>query len=158
MRSVLIHSALAALLLAAIPAAAAPRDFQTWLNAAVAENMVFPAALERSHQSGVATVRFSVGANGRPADVAIVESSGYRTIDRAALRTIATLDLPAGAPAGPHVAVLQYGSEATLADVTDQPALLDAAEGRARLALRELADRERLARQGGAAPWSSTLD
>jgi TonB family protein len=113
--------------------------------------MVFPAALERSHQSGVATVRFSVGRDGRPADVAIVESSGYPTIDRAALRTIATLDLPADAPVGPHVAVLQYGSEATLADLSDQPARLDAAEGRARLA-RDLAERERLVRAGGAAP------
>ena len=120
--------------------------------------MVFPTALERSHQSGVATVRFSVGADGRPSDVAIVESSGNRTIDRAALRTIATLDLPANAPAGPHVAVLQYGSEATLADLTDQPARLDEAEARGRLALRDLADRERLARHGGAAPQSSTFD
>ena len=159
MRPVLIKAALAALLLGATPTAAAPRDFQAWLDEAVAENMVFPASLERSHQSGVATVRFSVGADGRPADVAIIEGSGNRTIDRAALRTIATLDLPAGAPAGPHVAVLQYGSEATLADASDQPALLDAAEGRARLALRDLAERERLVqRGGGAAPYSSTLD
>jgi TonB family protein len=158
MRSFPIKAALTGLVLAAAPALAAPHDFQAWLNEAVAENMVFPAALERSHQSGVATVRFSVGRDGRPADVAIVESSGYPTIDRAALRTIATLDLPADAPAGPHIAVLQYGSEATLADLSDQPARLDAAEGRARLALRDLAERERLARNGGAAPRSNSLD
>jgi TonB family protein len=78
------------LVLAATSCACRAARFQAWLNEAVAENMVFPAALERSHQNGVATVRFRVGRNGRPADVAIVESSGYRTIDRAALRTIAT--------------------------------------------------------------------
>ena len=125
------------------------------LNQAVT-GMVFPPR-SNAHQSGVATVHFRVGRDltGR---VAIVESSGYRTIDRAALRTIATLDLPADSPAGPHVAVLQYGSEATLADLSDQPARLDAAEGRARLALRDLAERERLARNGGAAPRSNAFD
>ena len=158
MRLLLIKAALAGLALAATSAPAEPRDFQAWLNDAVAENMVLPAALERSHQSGVATVRFRVGRDGHPVDVAIVEGSGNRTIDRAALRTITTLDLPADAPAGPHLAVLQYGSEASLADLSDQPARLDAAEGRARLALRDLAERERLARHGGAAPRSNSLD
>jgi TonB family protein len=158
MRSIFVKAAFAGLMLATTPAAAAPQNFQAWLNQAVADNMVFPAALERSHESGVATVRFSVGGDGRPTEVAIVESSGYRTIDRAALRTIATLDLPADAPAGPHVAVLQYGTEATFADLTDRPARLDAAEVRARLALRDIADREHFAQRGGASPRSSTLD
>ena len=135
---------------------ASTQDFRAWLDQAVERNMVFPAALERSNASGIATVRFSVGAGGRPADVGLVRSSGDSTIDRAALRTIATLDLPANAPAGPHLAVLQYGSAASAAQVEEYAARLRAATGEARLALRAL-DGQRHARTGGAT-GVSTLD
>lgn len=143
--------AAAASLALATPALAddlSAQDFRAWLNQAVARNMVFPAALERSNASGIATVRFSAGSGGRPVDVGLVRSSGDSTIDRAALRTIATLDLPANAPAGPHLAVLQYGSAASAAQVEEHAARLRAATGEARLALRTL-DRQRQARAGG---------
>jgi TonB family protein len=153
MRALLFAAAAVAALTAGIsPAAASPRDFQSWLAEAIDRNMTFPAELERSHASGVATVRFSVGADGRPAGVRLVESSGHRAIDRAALHTIASLDLPADAPAGPHLAVLQYGTEVSYADARAHEAQLDSALGEARLAAREI-DRQRqgYAESGGAA-------
>jgi TonB family protein len=162
MRALLLTSMLAGLMLgAATPAAAAAAapGFQAWLDRAVERNMEWhtPAALERSNAAGIATVRFSAGPDGRPADVEIVRSSGNVTIDRAARQAIATLRLPAEAPAGPHLAVLQYGSEASYADRSDHAARLSSATGLARLALRTL-ERERLARAGGAPASGSTLD
>ena len=162
MRALLLTSALAALALsAATPAtaAAAAPGFQAWLDRAVERNMELhtPAALERSNAGGIATVRFSAGPDGRPADVEIVRSSGNVTIDRAARRAIAALRLPADAPAGPHLAVLQYGSEASFADRSDNAARLSSATGQARLALRAL-ERERLARTGGVPASASTRD
>ena len=137
--------------------AAAPQDFRAWLDQAVDRNLTFPAALERSNASGIAMVRFSVAPDGRPADVEILRSSGDGTIDRAALRTIATLDLPQGAPAGPHVALLQYGTAANAADAAAYSAQLQAARQEAQLALRASEGR-RLARAGGAPASVSTLD
>ena len=158
MRMVYFSMALAGIALAAAaPAAAAPRDFQAWLERTVARSMHFPAALERSNAAGVATVRFVIGRDGRTSNVEIVRSSGHATIDRAALRTIATLDLPEDAPAGPHLAVLQYGSEASLAESSAHPARMRAAVGEARLALRGL-ERQRLARGGGASTPASTAN
>jgi TonB family protein len=154
MRALLFAAAAVAALAAGLPpAAASPRDFQAWLAEAIDRNMAFPAELERSHVSGVATVRFSVGPDGRPASVRLVESSGHRAIDRAALRTIESLDLPANAPAGPHLAVLQYGTEASYADARAHEAQLDSALGEARLAQREIErQRQGYAESGGAAP------
>ena len=127
--------------------AAAPQDFQSWLDSAVARNMTFPAALERSNAGGIAFVRFEVGADGRPADVTLLRSSGRAMIDRAALRAIATLDLPAGAPAGPHIAVLQYGIAADQAAADALSAELVTAQVDAVRAL----ERERFVRAGSAA-------
>ena len=157
MRYFLISSALAGLAMAAAPAAAAPQGFQAWLDRAVTQNMHFPAALERSNAAGVATVRFVIDRDGRASDVEIVRSSGNVTIDRAAMRTIATLDLPEDAPAGPHLAVLQYGSEASLADTSPHRARMRAAVREARLALRDL-ERQRLAGTGGALAPASSID
>lgn len=159
MRYFFIGAALAGLAMAtAAPATAAPRGFEAWLDRAVAQNMHFPAALARSHAAGVATVRFVIGRDGRVSDVEIVRSSGHVTIDRAALRTIATLDLPEDAPVGPRLAVLQYGSEASLADTSPHRARMRAAVREARLALRDL-DRQRLAGTGGSASApASTVD
>ena len=137
--------------------AVAPQDFRARLALAVDRNMTFPAALERSNASGIAILRFSVAPDGRPADIEILRSSGDSTIDRAALRTIATLDLPQGAPAGPHVAVLQYGTAANAAAEAEYSARLQAARQEARLALRA-AEARRLARAGGAPDAVSTLD
>ena len=159
MRAFLLTSALAAMALTAdTPAAAAP-GFQAWLDREVERNMerLAPAALERSNAGGIATVRFSAGPDGRATDVEIVRSSGNVTIDRAARQAVAALRLPADAPAGPHLAVLQYGSEASFADRTEHPERLQAAAGRARLALRAL-ERERLARSGSVPASGSTLD
>ncbi|MGZ8350566.1 MAG: energy transducer TonB [Allosphingosinicella sp.] len=150
---------IAALTLGASPAAASPpQDFRAWLADAIDRNMEFPAALERSHDSGVATVRFSVDGNGRPVDVQIVESSGSRVIDRAAMRTIATLDVPAGAPAGPHLAVLQYGTEVGSADATELAGEMDAATGNAQLALREINRQRQGYAETGATAHASTID
>ena len=132
------------------------QDFRAWLDRAIERSMVFPAALERSNANGIATVRFSVGFDGRATDVEIVRSSGHSTIDSAARETIARLDLPADAPAGPHLAVLQYGTAASAAQAEQFAAQLNAARGEARLALRTL-DRQRLARSGGA-PGIETLN
>ena len=137
--------------------AAAPQDFRAWLDQAVDRNMTFPAALERSNASGIAILRFSVAPDGRTADVEILRSSGDGTIDRAALRTIATLELPRNAPAGPHVAVLQYGTAANAAGVAEYSAQLQAARQEAQLALRAPEGRS-LARAGGAPAAVSTLD
>ena len=157
----LFFAAAAAALALATPAHArdgdSPRDFRAWLDQAVQSNMRFPAALERSNSSGIATVRFSAGPDGRPADVALVRSSGVSTIDRAALQTIATLDLPADAPAGPHLAVLQYGSAASGEQLEAYSAQLRAADRDARLALRSL-ERQRHARAGGARDSLGALD
>ena len=149
--------AAAALATPAFAADRAPQDFGAWLDEAVARNMAFPAALERSNASGIATLRFSVS-GGRAVGVGLIRSSGDSTIDRAAIRTIATLDLPADAPAGPHVAVLQYGSAAGGADFAEYAAELQAARREARLAL--FSDpRQRLAsRDGGASGAATTLD
>ena len=130
---------------AATPAAQ-PQDFRAWLDQAIARNMTFPAALERSNVGGIAFVRFEVGADGRPADVTLLRSSGRAMIDRAALRAIATLDLPAGAPAGPHIAVLQYGSAADQAAVDAFSAELVTAQVDAVRAL----ERERFVRSSSA--------
>ena len=159
MRKLYYIAAAAGLALAAPAYATAmgPDEFAAWLDRAVERNMVFPAALERSNASGIATVGFSVGADGRPVDVGIVRSSGNGTIDRAAVRTVASLDLPAGAPHGPHVAVLQYGTAVTAWDDAAYAAALRAESQRARLALRDL-ERQRHARAGGAPDSVSTLD
>ena len=135
---------------------APPRDFAAWLDQAIARNMVFPAALERSNANGIATVRFSVGSNGRATDIGIVRSSGDSTIDSAALATIARLDLPADAPAGPHYAVLQYGTAANAAQAEAFALQLRHARGQAQLAMRAL-ERARLARRV-AAPGIDTLN
>jgi len=135
---------------------ASAENFSAWLDRAIERDMVFPAALERSNANGIATVRFSVGSDGRATDVEIVRSSGHSTIDSAARQTIARLDLPADAPAGPHLAVLQYGTAASAAQAEQFAAQLNAARGEARLALRTL-DRQRLARSGGA-PGIETLN
>ena len=134
-----------------------PENFHAWLDRAVERNMVFPAALERNNVSGIAMIGFSVGAGGRPVDLEIVRSSGHSTIDRAALRTIATLDLPANAPAGPHLAVLQYGSAVNGDQDEAFAAALREAAGEARLALRALND-QRHARAGSAPGTVSTID
>lgn len=159
MRALLLTSLAALALGAASPATAAAPGFQAWLDRAVERNMelLTPAALERSNASGIAIVRFSAGPNGRPADVEIVRSAGNVTIDRAARQAIAALRLPADAPAGPHLAVLQYGSEASFADRSDNAARLRVATGEARLALRAL-ERERLARAGGVPAAVTTRD
>jgi TonB family protein len=134
-----------------------PDEFAAWLDRAVERNMVFPAALERSNASGIATVGFRVAADGRPVDVEIVRSSGNSTIDRAATRTIARLDLPAGAPRGPHVAVLQYGTAVTAEDDEQYAAELNAESRQAWLALRDSA-RQLHARAGAAPDSVSTFD
>jgi TonB family protein len=102
--------AAAALAFAAAPAQAAPpQSFADWLAGEIDRNLDYPASLRRSGASGTAVVRFSGGGDGRPAVVELVESSGRQALDRAALRTVAALRLPANAPAGPHIAVLHYG-------------------------------------------------
>ena len=157
MRKSLLAAAVSlALASPAFAQAASTENFSAWLDRAIERDMVFPAALERSNANGIATVRFSVGSDGRATDVEIVRSSGHSTIDSAARETIARLDLPADAPAGPHLAVLQYGTAASAAQAEQFAAQLNAARGEARLALRTL-DRQRLARSGGA-PGVSTLD
>lgn len=109
------RAAIAALVLAAAPAAAAPTShFERWLAGAVDARMDYPWALARAEIGGVATVRFEAGADGRPRNVALVRSSGVAALDRAALATVAGIErIPAGAPAGPHLVVLQYGAAAT---------------------------------------------
>ncbi len=159
MRALLLKSALAGLALAAAAPATASTDFQAWLERAVERSMerLTPAALERSNASGIAILRFSAGPDGRPTDVEIVAGSGNVSIDRAARRAIAALELPADTPRGPHVAVLQYGSEASLADRSQHGTSLRTATGHARFALRGL-ERERLAGAGGVPAAASTLD
>ena len=157
MRKSLLAAAVSlALASPAFAQAASTENFSAWLDRAIERDMVFPAALERSNANGIATVRFSVGFDGRATDVEIVRSSGHSTIDSAARQTIARLDLPADAPAGPHLAVLQYGTAASAAQAEQFAAQLNAARGEARLALRTL-DRQRLARSGGA-PGIETLN
>jgi len=157
MRKSLLAAAVSlALASPAFAQAASTENFSAWLDRAIERDMVFPAALERSNANGIATVRFSVGFDGRATDVEIVRSSGHSTIDSAARETIARLDLPADAPAGPHLAVLQYGTAASAAQAEQFAAQLNAARGEARLALRTL-DRQRLARSGGA-PGIETLN
>ena len=152
MRALFLTAAAIVTLAASAPASASPRDFQAWLADAIDRNMVFPDELERSHASGVATVRFTPGPDGHPANVRLVESSGNHVIDRAALRTIATLDLPADAPAGPHLAVLQYGTEVSFADYQAHQQQLEAATSDAQLALREIERQQGYAETGGGAP------
>ena len=135
---------------------ASTESFSAWLDSAIERHMVFPAALERSNANGIATVRFSVGPGGRATDVEIVRSSGDSTIDNAARATIARLDLPADAPAGPHLAVLQFGTAASAAQAEAFAAQLSRARGEAQYALRAL-ERQRLARSGGV-PDASTLN
>lgn len=148
----------AALALAASPAsAAAPQDFSAWLAQAVDRAMVHPTSLQRSEASGIASVAFEIK-DGRATDIRIVESSGNRAIDRAALRTIAALDLPAGAPAGPHVALLQYGVAASGEQLAAHQARLGAATDRASYAMRSLDENVRLVRRGGIATRASTID
>ena len=157
MRKSLLAAALSlALASPSFAQAASTENFSAWLDRAIERHMFFPAALERSNANGIATVRFSVDSRGRAADVEIVRSSGHSTIDHAALMTIARLDLPANAPAGPHLAVLQYGTAASAAQAEAFAAQLDRARGEAQLALRAL-ERQRLARSG-AAPGVETLN
>lgn len=129
-----------AFLLAALPALpgaahAAPADFQAWLTAEIDRDMSFPIAEYRHGRSGVAVVRFEADGPGRPAIVELVESSGVGAFDRAALRTIAGLDLPADAPSGPHVAILHYGAPSTASSDAGEDIRIAAAVGRARLAM-----------------------
>jgi len=155
MRKTLIAAALGALALvpAAAPAAAAPGEFQSWLSREIDRNMVYPAALRRSRASGIATVRFTVGDGRRPSAVALARSSGHGGLDAAALRLVASLDLPDSAPAGTHVAVLQYGESAGMADDMRQTVQLREAEQRARLELRGGAEQQ-LAEGRGASPFA----
>ncbi len=114
MKAVLTHmiglAAFSATALSASPAAAAPADFQSRLDAQVHRALAASAPSRAGEASGIASVRFSVGPDGRPTDVELIQSSGRRALDRRALRTIASLDLPADAPAGEHVALLQFGT------------------------------------------------
>ena len=158
MRKSLLAAAVSlALASPAFAQAASTENFSAWLDRAIERDMVFPAALERSNANGIATVRFSVGGDGRPADVAIVRSSGHSTIDQAALRTIARLDLPAGAPAGPHFAVLQFGTAANAAQAEQLLAQLPAATAEARFAMRAQS-RQQQARAGGAPAPATTVN
>ena len=145
MRKMFIAAALGALvLLPSAVSAAAPSDFRSWLSREIDRNMVYPTALLRSRASGIATVRFTVAEGQRPTAVAIARSSGNAGLDSAALRLIASLDLPASAPAGTHVAVLQYGESAGMAEDLRQSMQLREAARRARLELR--GDGQQLAR------------
>lgn len=155
-----IAAAVAAMGLAAGPATAGTphRDFQTWLGQAISARMEFPRELAQSHASGVATVRFHVDGNGRAVGAEIVESSGNGAIDRAALRTIRRLALPADAPAGPHLAVLQYGTEVGAGDATAHRAQLDGARGRAELAARALRQQRQAYAHSGRTAARATID
>ncbi|WP_284734703.1 energy transducer TonB [Sphingosinicella terrae] len=158
--TVCIAAALAALAFAAAPAAAGTphQDFRAWLGHAIEANMVFPRELEQNHVSGVATVRFHVDGSGRTTGAEIVESSGERAIDRAALQTIRRLALPANAPAGPHLAVLQYGTEVGLADAAAHRAQMGGALGRAELAAREIRQQRQAYARSGRSAARSTID
>jgi TonB family protein len=116
----LLRIAAAALAAAAIPfasAAAVPDNrFPDQLAVAIDRAMELPPGLVRNRAAGVVRIAFAIDPEGRTADVRIVESSGHESIDRAALRAVAGLDLPAGSPAGPHLAELRYGRGAGLPD------------------------------------------
>jgi hypothetical protein len=130
MRKTFIAAALGALiLLPATAPAAAPSDFRSWLSREIDRNMVYPTFLLRSRETAVAIAR----------------SSGNAMLDSAALRLIASLELPASAPAGTHVAVLQYGESAGMAEDLRQSMQLREAAQQARLELNG-ADAPQLAR------------
>ncbi|MGF1549125.1 MAG: TonB family protein [Sphingomonadaceae bacterium] len=111
--SIKFGAALLALATAAAPAAAGPGDdFDRWLTREIEQRMASAHVRPGAYGAGATTLSFRPGADGRAADIVIVESSGDRRHDEAAREIVQKLrDLPAMAPPGPHLVVLQFGDE-----------------------------------------------
>jgi protein TonB len=100
---------LAGLILAATPARAATASVTDRISAAVARVMDYPREAEAGEEEGVVVVRFTIGPAGAAEAIALVESSGHRLLDQAALQALARVhDLPAEAIGRRSIAVLQY--------------------------------------------------
>jgi len=61
------------------------------LRAAIEAQKRYPAMARRLRREGRVVVRFVVHANGRISDIAVVEGSGTRVLDRAARRAVAAV-------------------------------------------------------------------
>ena len=70
---------------------ASGRDYANALQRAIAKRQHYPASARRNRETGVATVAFSVHADGRLGDIRIASSSGHSALDQAALDAIRRL-------------------------------------------------------------------
>ena len=69
----------------------AERAYLNALQRAIAQKQPYPASARRLGQSGVATIAFTLAADGRISQIRLAQSSGYAALDRSALQALARL-------------------------------------------------------------------
>ncbi|WP_319529969.1 cell envelope integrity protein TolA [uncultured Cohaesibacter sp.] len=63
-------------------------NYKGKVRARLRRSLVYPRAAQQRRETGTATVRFSIAANGRATAISLVKSSGRTRLDRAALATV----------------------------------------------------------------------
>lgn len=69
----------------------AERAYLSALHRAIARHQHYPASARRQGQSGVATVAFTLAADGRISQIRLVQSSGHAALDRSAVQALTRL-------------------------------------------------------------------
>lgn len=90
--------------------AAGPASLADRISTMIQDSMRYPQYLGTLQpEQGSVLVAFVVGASGRAEDITVVQGSGHRRLDEAAIRCVRSLDrLPAEAAGRHSIAVLEY--------------------------------------------------